>query len=211
MSLIDAMAPDHLETALFSFGDFRDSEALLGSMKGVWRTCVGYVGGIAPDYGAGNHAEAVLVEYAPQTVSYGQLLELFMHWRCSAAFDGTPPHGAIIFFKTEKERRLAQAAIDRNALCGGERSPTTHILPFKAFQRAGNSLQKHYLHVATWLYEELLAFYKDEDALLRSTLAARLNGYLGQSARSFSSCSPEDMELYGLNTRDVQTLRALMR
>ena len=202
---IDRMTPAHLETAVFALGDFRDAEARLGFMKGVWRTCVGYAGGTSPsprEENAGDHLQAVMVDYAPQTVTYGQLLELLMHWRGG----GAP---VSIFVRTETERRLARASVERNGIGASSNGPMARVLTFKKFHRAGNTCQKYYLQT-TWaarqLYEDLLTLYGDEDALLRSTLAARLNGLLWQPTSSALRGLPEGAELYGLSPQDLQAL-----
>lgn len=228
---IDTMAPEHLETALFALGCFQDMEARLGLTRGVWRTCTGYAGGVfsSPRYEeTGDHIEAVRVQYAPREVSYGQLLELFTGWYRMAPLDAASRHSAVIFVRTEKERRLARAAVERSTLCrfdagavppappgSGNESPAlsarpaVRVLPFKNFIPAEKPWQKYYLHAASWLYEELLELYGGEDALLSSTLAARLNGFLRHPSQSALHCLPESVDLYGLSPYDRQTLRAM--
>ncbi|MCR5346380.1 MAG: peptide-methionine (S)-S-oxide reductase [Fretibacterium sp.] len=210
---IDTMVPEPLETALFALGSFQDMEARLGFVRGVWRTCTGYAGGMfpSPSYeNTGDHIEAVSVEYDPQGVSYGQLLELFMGWHRTAALDTAPRHRAVIFVQTEKERRLARAAVERSALCGSEGHPPVRVLPLKTFIPAENSWQKYYLHhAASWLYEKLLSLYGGEDALLCSTLAARLNGFLRQPSPSALRCLSEIVDLCGLSACDRQALMAM--
>ena len=206
------MVPEHLEIALFALGSFQDAEARLGFTRGVWRTCAGYAGGVFPSPShndAGDHIEAVRVEYDPQTASYGQLLELFTCWYRTGPLDTTPGHGAVIFVRTAKERRLAQAAVERSSLCCGSSRPPVRVLPLRAFFPAENAWQKYYLHAVPWLYEELRDLYGDEEALLRSTLAARLNGFLRQPSRSALHCLPESADLYGLSASDRQALRDL--
>lgn len=208
---IDAMAPAQLEVALFSMGCFRGSEARLGFTKGVWKTCVGYAGGAfpSPTYdNIGDHVETVRVEYDPRTISYGQLLELFMYWYCASPLDPSPRRAALIFVRDAKERRLAQAAVDRNVLCG-RGYPKARIVPFKSFHPAEAWCQKHHLRRASWLFEELLALCGTEERLLRSTSAARLNGLLGQPSVPSLSSLPEDIDLYGLSPDTVRALQHL--
>lgn len=208
---IDAMAPARLEVALFSMGCFKSSEARLGITRGVWHTCVGYAGGAfpSPTYDdVGDHTEAVMAEYDPGAISYGQLLELFMYWYCASPLETSPRRAPRIFVRDVKERRLAQAAIERNALCGKD-YPRAHIVPFKTFYRAEPRLQKHHLRREPWLFEELLALYGTEEDLLRSTSAARLNGLLGQAPAPALRSLPESIDLYGLSPEAVLTLQHL--
>ena len=205
------MTPDHLEKALFVAGSFRDAEAKFGLTRGVWRTCVGYAGGSypTPSYNdIGDHAEAVMVEYAPQTISYGQLLEIFLC--CCVPADATPRRQAAVFFRTEQERRLARAAVERRSLCNcGYSCSQVRILPFKTFFRAENPCQKYDLHTAAWLYDELVELYGAEEALLCSTLATRLNAYLRHPSPSTLRSLPESTDLYGLSPSDIQALLEL--
>ena len=74
------------ELAIFAQGCFWGVEERFRRVEGVVATAVGYSGGRTPDPTYENvsarrtgHAEAVLVEFDPQRVSYAQLLEIF--WR----------------------------------------------------------------------------------------------------------------------------------
>lgn len=210
--LIDEIVPDRLETALFALGGFEKAEARLGFTRGVWRTCVGYAGGVFPHpchADAGDHIEVVRVEYDPESVSYGQLLELFMHWYCSSPLDPDPQHAAAVFVRTEKERRLAQAAVDRCYLCSQEYLKA-RILAFKSFHLAENACQKSHLRHVEWLYLELLKRCGSEEGLRRSTAAARLNGFLGQAPCSCWERFPESEELYGLTPQELAALKKLV-
>jgi len=72
--------------ATFGAGCFWHVEDLLSKTKGVTSTKVGYIGGQLPDptyedvcTDKTGHAEAVEVEYDPDEISYGELLDVF--WR----------------------------------------------------------------------------------------------------------------------------------
>ena len=76
--------PDGLERALFGLGCFWGAERKFWQLPGVYSTAVGYSGGFTanPVYrevcsGMTGHAEAVLVVFDPERVSYEALLKTF--------------------------------------------------------------------------------------------------------------------------------------
>lgn len=76
--------PEGIEVAYFALGCFWGAERLFWGIDGVHTTAVGYQNGLTPypTYeevcsGATGHAEAVLVAYDPDKVSYEQLLQVF--------------------------------------------------------------------------------------------------------------------------------------
>jgi len=207
------MMPRRLDSALFGVGHFFDSEPRFGVAKGVWRTVVGYSGGQYenPSFeDPGDHVGVVMVEYDPLALSYGQLLDIFLNCcgcRESAFFQCI----SLVFVKNEFENRLAQAAVSRYELrAGGENR--VKVAKHKAFYKAEKWCQKHFLRMFPPLMDELKHIYPDEDCLIQSTLATRLNGILGQrSLREFSaSYFPDDFEFYDLSECAAKILKRVM-
>jgi peptide-methionine (S)-S-oxide reductase len=203
---IDQATPQRLEAAVFGMGSFLRTEARFGIVRGVWKTTVGYGGGksACPSCGdAGDHVEVVRVEYDPVTVSYGQLLELFLSWNSSSENPCFPQYASCIFVKNEFEKRMAQAALERYRLCS-DGPADIRIATYKTFHMAPNRFQKYFLRTLLWLMKEVRHFYRDEIGFVRSTLSMRLNGIVGQLL-PFTRL-PEDITLYDLDEDVVCTL-----
>ena len=210
---IDRMMPRRLDSALFGMGNFFDSEPRFGIAKGVWRTIVGYSGGQYEKPSLedpGDHVGVVMVEYDPLALSYGQLLDIFLN--CCGCLENQPFHYiSHVFVKNEFEKRLAQAAVSRYELRAGN-GGSVRVAMHKTFHKAETWCQKHFLRMFPLLMDELKHIYQDEECLIQSTLATRLNGILGQrSFREFqASYFPDDFEFYDLSECAAKILKNIM-
>ena len=211
---IDRMMPQRLDSAFFGMGCFIDSESRFGIAKGVWRTVVGYSGGKYenPSYeNLGDHVESVMVEYDPLALSYGQLLDIFLN--CCVYMDNMPSQViSHIFVKNEFEKRLAQAAVARHELRAGCEN-RVKVTMHKNFYKAEGWCQKYFLRMLPPLIDELRLIYQNEERLIQSTLAARLNGILGRRLSQELSVAylPEDFEFYDLSNYAVDILKNIMQ
>lgn len=106
--------------ATFAAGCFWGVELTFSALEGVKSTAVGYMGGhtVNPDYatvcsGETGHAEAVWVEFDPETISYEQLLAVF--WQCHNPTtlnrqgpDVGTQYRSAIFYQDEIQAALAR-------------------------------------------------------------------------------------------------------
>jgi peptide-methionine (S)-S-oxide reductase len=142
------------EKATFAAGCFWGVEADFRNTPGVLRTTVGYTGGTSenPTYeqvcsDRTGHAEAVLVEYDPEQVTYEELVELF--W---GAHDPTqvnrqgPDWGSqyrtAIFFHTPEQEAIATASKEK-AQARFSKPIATEITPAAAFWEAEDYHQRY--------------------------------------------------------------------
>lgn len=135
--------------ATFAAGCFWGVEEAFRQVGGVTSTSVGYTGGTAvnPTYeqvcsGATGHAEAVQVEYDPEIVSYGQLLEVF--WGCHDPTthnrqgpDVGSQYRSAIFFHDEEQEQAARSSKEELDRSGRFPSPiVTEVVPASTYFRA---------------------------------------------------------------------------
>ncbi len=145
-----------MDKAIFAAGCFWGVEAEFRALDGVVETAVGYAGGDFenPAYedvctGKTGHAEAVLVEYDPERISYKELLQSF--WRIhdpttpnrQGPDRGTQYRSGIFFFTPEQEQAVKESLAELKAGCRFRRPIVTEIKPAEEFYRAEEYHQRY--------------------------------------------------------------------
>jgi len=142
--------------ATFAGGCFWCVEADFDKVDGVLSTASGYTGGRVanPTYqevsrGGTGHTEAVEIAYDPAKASYEKLLDVFWHNHDPLAknrqfCDRGEQYRAGIFYRTEEERRLAEAskAVHQARF---KQAIQTEITAAGAFYKAEDYHQDYYL------------------------------------------------------------------
>jgi len=145
------------EKATFAAGCFWGVEASFRKIKGVKGVTVGYTGGKTskPTYeevctDRTGHAESVLVEYDPDTVTYDKLLDAFwdMHDPTTKNRQG-PDFGSqyrsAIFYHSEDQKEKALASRESLQRSGKYSKPVvTEIVPASEFYPAEEYHQRYY-------------------------------------------------------------------
>ncbi|MEM6395738.1 MAG: peptide-methionine (S)-S-oxide reductase MsrA [Bacteroidota bacterium] len=153
---VDAAYPN-AEKAYFAGGCFWCTEAALDRIVGVLDVYSGYSGGPekAPGYrqvasGQTGHAEAIVVYYDPEAVSYETLLDVFF-----VAHDPTqlnrqgpdigPQYRSAIFYLSPEQEAAARAKIEKLDKSGKYSRPVvTQVEPADAFYMAEDYHQNYY-------------------------------------------------------------------
>ena len=146
----------HLEKATFAAGCFWGVQAAFDETKGVLKTRAGYTGGHVknPTYEqvcshTTGHAEAVEVEFAPEVVSYKQLVDLFWSIHDPRQKNRQGPdigdnYRSAIFTHTPEQKTAAEASKAEQEVKGGNKGPiVTEIVAATEFYPAENYHQ-HY-------------------------------------------------------------------
>jgi len=167
------------DTATFGMGCFWGADALFGATLGVLRTKVGYSGGVKanPTYtDLGDHVEVITIDYDPKKVTYLNLLNLFWNnHEYGLTTRVKRQYASIIFYHTEEQKDIAYASLEAERTKRSDEEIITEIVKADIFYAAEEYHQKYYLQKHKDLVKSLNL---DDKLLLKSHVAARLNGYL---------------------------------
>ncbi len=152
--------PEGSETAVFALGCFWGAERIFWQTPGVITTAVGYTGGYTPNptyeeacSGRTGHAEAVLVVFDPERVSYADLLKTFFEEHnptqgMRQGNDAGTQYRSAIYTTSDAQRQTADrvlAAYDERLRASGHSAITTQVEAAGPFYYAEDYHQQ-YLH-----------------------------------------------------------------
>lgn len=145
------------ETAIFAGGCFWCIQPAFDKAKGVIKTVVGYCGGTEPNPTYAlvtsektQYRESIEITYDPSKISYDQLLDIYWRQIDPTQADGQftdigPSYRAAIFYRNDKEKKVAQASKEKLGLSAKFSKPiVTEILPATKFFPAEEYHQKYY-------------------------------------------------------------------
>jgi peptide-methionine (S)-S-oxide reductase len=150
--------PDGIEVAYFALGCFWGAERFFWEMDGVYSTAVGYQNGVTPNptydevcTGRTGHAEAVMVAYDPNKVSYEDLLKVFFeeHDPTQGMRQGNDvgtQYRSGIYYVNDAQKETAERArdaYDAELRSAGKESVTTEIEPAGHFYYAEDYHQQY--------------------------------------------------------------------
>ena len=148
----------------------------------------------------GDHTEAIAIDFDPSLITYVDLLATFFDGHnCAASFGGRQYMNAV-FFHDAKQKELADKARAQAARNRGLelKEVKTGILPATAFTYAEEYHQKYALTRHPLVREFLRETYPGTKALADSTVATRLNAWLGGGLHEDFTVFTKEIEGYGL-------------
>lgn len=143
-----------MEKAIFAAGCFWGVQYYFDQVPGVVKTIVGYTGGTTenPTYEevcshTTGHAEAVLVEFDPQEVSYETLLKQFFRMHDPTQLNRQGPdvgdnYRSAIFYFGDEQKNIAER-VKRETQMADAKQIVTEIVPAGPFYEAEDYHQKY--------------------------------------------------------------------
>ena len=179
------------------------------------RTRVGYCGGLkeAPTYRSiGDHTEAISIDYDPAVLSFEKILEVFWEGHNWARNHPGTQYRNALFFRDDEQKLAAEVSRDKRAseLGFDVKRVATHIVPMRTFTIAEGYHQKYYLTRFHDIREFLESHYPSAKELADSTVATRLNAYLGSGMQRDWSQFEKELPEYGLPSEMEEHLRNLI-
>jgi len=138
---------------------------------------VGFTGGtkLNPTYRSlGDHTETVELEYDTERTSYSDLLDIFWN-NHDPTIMCSRQYMSVIFYHDDQQKKLAEDSL-KSAQAENRSNITTQLLPAETFYNAEHYHQKYMLRKHDWLVKALKL---DNESLITSSVAARINGYVG--------------------------------
>jgi peptide-methionine (S)-S-oxide reductase len=146
----------NIETATFGAGCFWGVEAAFRQIRGVKATAVGFMGGTLDKptyedvcYRDTGHAEVVQVQFDPELVSYGELLDVFWENHDPTTLNRQGPdvgeqYRSVVFYNAPEQENAAVASKEELERQGRFRRPiVTQIVPAMTFYEAEEYHQQY--------------------------------------------------------------------
>ena len=152
---------NNLGTATLGGGCFWCVEAVFQEVQGVKSVTSGYAGGAkeTADYkrvasGSTDHAEVVQIEYDPEIISYGEILEIFWTTHDPTTLnrqgnDVGPQYRSVIFYHHEEQKKIAAKSKTEVAARLWKDPIVTEISPLDEFYPAEDYHQNYYAKVGS--------------------------------------------------------------
>ncbi len=151
----------------------------------------------------GDHTEAISIDYDPEKISYSELLNYFWRGHRCERNNSSIQYENAIFYRNDKQKALAEASLktwaDRSKLNITE--VATKIRLIKEFTYAEKYHQKYAIFGD--LRNSIDDLFPDAKSLADSTIATRLNAYLGSGIGQNPEAFLAELSEYGL-TNDLE-------
>ncbi len=148
----------------------------------------------------GNHTEVISIDYDPKILKYDDLLEIFWSAHRCDQINTSRQYMNAVFYHDEAQQKAAEKSKANAAAKQGVEvgEVQTTIAPVGKFTYAEGYHQKYYLTRFGEIRDILTKTYKTEKELADSTVATRLNAYLGSGMKLDWAVFIKELPEYGM-------------
>lgn len=160
----------------------------------------------------GDHTEAISIDFDPEVISYRELLGHFWSAHRCSSINSSRQYRNALFYRDEEQKRIAEETRAEQAAKLGMAvsGVTTAIEPVGTFTYAEGYHQKYSLTRHREVRDFLNDIYPDAKSFADSTVATRLNGYLGTGGRKNLKALEKELPSYGLSAELQASLQKLI-
>lgn len=201
------------EKIVLGMGCFWGPDSRYGSLPGVISTVVGYAGGTSPDptyHKIADYTETVEITFDPTITSLEELLQIFWqnHDATKNRFYKERQYISLLVFQNQQQEQIARKIKNSEEERQGKEIKTEFQLT-TSFYPAEDYHQKYSLRRFKQATEKIQALFLDEEAFIRSTIAARLNGFIRENI-SLPDIM-EEIKAWRLPEETVEQLQEMIR
>ena len=160
-----------------------------------------------------DHTEAIAIDYDPKIISYDDLLGYFWRGHRCSSINSSRQYRHAVFYRNDEQKRLAEASLvaEANRRSLAITDVTTQIVPMGEFTYAEGYHQKYYLTRQDEIRDFLTKTYPSSKELADSTVATRLNAYLGNGMELDWSTFLEELPSFGLPEKMETAIRSFAK
>jgi len=158
----------------------------------------------------GDHTEAISIDFDPEVISYNELLVYFWKGHRCDSNNSRRQYMNAVFYRNEEQRQQAEQALKNQATLLGisEDRVATKIWPVKTFTYAEMYHQKY--AIKGKIRSALNQLYPDAKAMADSTVATRINAYLGYGMNKNKQQFLAELPEYGLPEKVEAAVRKVV-
>lgn len=175
-------------------------------VEGIYRTRVGYCGGIEdnPSYrNIKDYSEAFEFDYDGDLITYDSIIETFWYSHTPENRTGKTQYKSIIFYRNQEEKIIAEDSRKRFENQVG-RSFNTEIRPLSKFYLAENYHQKFFLQNVQEIRKDFIEIYPNIMDFINSTSAMKVNSYC--KGNGTLKRLKQEIESFGLSSQGEKAL-----
>lgn len=183
---------------------FWGSESTFALLPGVLKTRVGYSGGTSPSptyQNIGDHTEIVEIQFNPELTKFKEIINLF-YSKHNFTLPQKTQYKSVILYVDEEQKKIALEEMEKAKEKYNKNTIFyTFLQKFEKFYQAEDYHQKYWLRCENDIFKELNL---SNSQLINSTLATKINGYLGGNSK-------EDFNLLNILQKEYKLSDSLIK
>ncbi len=156
----------------------------------------------------GDHTESLEIEYDPTIIGYDEIFNIFWNSHNPTRKPWSKQYMSLAFYQNEIQKEVLISIKKEQEIKIGKKL-YTEVVKADRFYSAEDYHQKYYLQRISELTKEMLAIYPDFQDFVKSTAAARINGYV--AGYGTTEALKLEIDSFGLSNKCQDLLMKLVK